>query len=183
MKHYVLCLVDTDEAAQEITQRVTGASFAKEEIYVLTSARENAPDLRGHREAGAGERGSLSEGVGLLAGIGPAVVGGTGHFMGTGRIMDASGSGEIGVDEGGAAAFLGRFGLSEAKTRKYQTKLAEGGILIAVQFDKQKTATVARKIFEEAHTDLRTGRTPVRLAFADHVDRLVAGDCAPTCPE
>jgi hypothetical protein len=151
MKHYVLGLVDTDEAAQEITQRITGGGFAKEEIYVLTSARENSPDLRGHREAGAGERGSLSEGVGLLAGIGPAVVGGAGHFMGTGRIMDASGSGEIGVEEGVASAFLGRFGLSEAAARKYHTKLAEGGILIAVQVDKQKTARVARKIFEEAH--------------------------------
>jgi hypothetical protein len=32
-------------------------------------------------------------------------------------------------------------------------------------------------------TDLRTRRTPARLAFADHLDRLVAGDCAPTCPE
>jgi hypothetical protein len=71
MKHYVLCLVDTDEAAQGITQKVAGAGFAKEEIYVLTSARENAHDLRGHREVGAGKRGSLSEGVGLFAGIGP----------------------------------------------------------------------------------------------------------------
>jgi len=151
MKHYVLCLVDTDEAAQGITQKVAGAGFAKEEIYVLTSARENAPDLRGHREVGAGKLGSLSEGVGLFAGIGPAVVGGAGHFMGTGRIKDASNSGEIGVEEGAAAAFLNRFGLSEAVTRQYRRKLAEGGILIAVEVDKQKTATVARKIFEEAH--------------------------------
>ena len=56
MRHYVLCLVDTDEAAQEITRRVAGAGFAKEEIYVLTSAGENGK---------AGERGSLNEGVGL----------------------------------------------------------------------------------------------------------------------
>ena len=141
MRHYVLCLVDTDEAAQEITRRVTGARFAKEEIYVLTSARENGK---------AGHRGSLNEGVGLLAGIGPAMVGGAGHFMGTGRIKDASSSGEIGAEEGGAAAFLGRFGLSGPTTRQYQKKLAEGGILIAVQVGKQKTAAVARKIFEDA---------------------------------
>lgn len=140
MKHYVLCLVDTDEAAQEVTQRVTGAGFAKEEIYVLTSAREYGR---------AGERGSLNEGVGLLAAMGPAVVGGTGHFVGTGRIKDASNNGEIGVEEAGAAAFLGRFGLSGATTKQYQKKLAEGGILIAVQVGKQNTATVARKIFED----------------------------------
>ena len=141
MRHYVLCLVDTDAAAQEITRRVTGAGFAKEEIYVLTSAGENGK---------AGERGSLNEGVGLLAGIGPAVVGGTGHFVGTGRIKDASSGGEIGAEEGGAAAFLGRFGLSGPTTQQYQKKLAEGGILIAVQVGKQKTAAVARKMFEHA---------------------------------
>jgi hypothetical protein len=151
MKHYVLCLVDTDEVAQGVTQRVTRAGFGKEEIYVLTAARENAPDLRGHREAGAGKRGSLAEGMGLLAGMGPGVVGGAGHFMGTGRIQDASNSGEIGVEEGGAVAFLDRFGLPEAAARQYQRKLAEGGILIAVQVGKLKTAAVARKILEEAH--------------------------------
>jgi len=32
-------------------------------------------------------------------------------------------------------------------------------------------------------TDLRTRRTPARLAFADHMHRLVAGNCAPSCPE
>jgi hypothetical protein len=32
-------------------------------------------------------------------------------------------------------------------------------------------------------TDLRTHRTPARLAFADHVHGLVAGDRAPSSPE
>jgi len=32
-------------------------------------------------------------------------------------------------------------------------------------------------------TDLRTRRTSVRLAFANHMDRLVAGDGAPSSPE
>jgi hypothetical protein len=150
MKHYVLCLVDTDEIAQEVARKMTDAGFAEEKVDVLTSARENAPDLRGHREVGAGRRGSLSEGVGLLAGIGPAVVGGAGHFMGTGRIQDASNSGEIGVEVGAAVAFLDRFGLSDAVKRQYGRKLAVGGILIAVEVDKRKTA-IARKILEEAH--------------------------------
>ena len=32
-------------------------------------------------------------------------------------------------------------------------------------------------------TDLHTCRTPARLAFADHMDRLVAGDGAPSSPK
>jgi hypothetical protein len=55
------------------------------------------------------------------------------------------------VEEAGAVAFLDRFGLPEAVARQYQRKLAEGGILIAVQVAKLKTAAVARKILEEAH--------------------------------
>jgi hypothetical protein len=33
------------------------------------------------------------------------------------------------------------------------------------------------------HTDLRPCRAPVRLAPANHMDRFVAGDCAPSSPE
>ena len=32
-------------------------------------------------------------------------------------------------------------------------------------------------------TDLRRRRTSVRLAFANHMDRFVAGDRAPSSPE
>src|SRR5208282_6201744 len=32
-------------------------------------------------------------------------------------------------------------------------------------------------------TDLRTHRTPARLAFADHINRFIAGDGAPSSPE
>jgi hypothetical protein len=32
-------------------------------------------------------------------------------------------------------------------------------------------------------TDLRTHRTAARLAFADHMNRLIAGDRAPSSPE
>jgi len=32
-------------------------------------------------------------------------------------------------------------------------------------------------------TDLGTHRTPARLAFADHMNRFIAGNCAPSTPE
>ena len=32
-------------------------------------------------------------------------------------------------------------------------------------------------------TYLRTRRTAARLAFADHMNRFIAGDCAPSSPE
>ena len=36
---------------------------------------------------------------------------------------------------------------------------------------------------EVQQTDLRTRRSPVRLAFADYMNRFIAGDRAPSSPE
>ena len=44
-------------------------------------------------------------------------------------------------------------------------------------------SAIEQALWDMQQTDLRTRRTPARLAFADHLDRLIAGDCAPTCPE
>jgi hypothetical protein len=148
MKHYVLCLVDTDEAAQEISRRVIKAGFAKEEIFVLSSDRRSSENAVDRREE---EPGFFQEGVGLLAASGATMVGGTGNFMGVGKMMDAAGRGELGVEEGNSATFLGGLGLSEAAGREYLKRLSDGGTLIAVQFDDQKMAAIAGKIFEEAH--------------------------------
>jgi hypothetical protein len=147
MKHYILCLVDTDEAAQEITQSVIKAGFAKEEIFVLSSDRRNPENSADRREE---EPGLFHEGVGLFAGSGATMVGGAGNMMGAGKMMDAAGSGELEVDEGDAT-FLGGLGLSEVAGREYRKRLADGGTLVGVQIDHQKMAAVARKIFEEAH--------------------------------
>lgn len=147
MKHYVLCLLDTDDAAQEITQRVINAGFGKEEIFVLSSHRRNLENS-GRREE---EPGLFQEGVGLLAASGATMVGGTGNIMGAGRMMEAASRGELDVEEGNAVAFLGRLGLSEAAGREYLARLADGGTLLAVQIEDQRMAAIARKIFEEAH--------------------------------
>jgi hypothetical protein len=148
MKHYVLCLTDADEVVQQITEKITDAGFGREEIFIFTSDRGDLENSDARREE---ESELFHEGGGLLAGIGPAFVGGTGNFVGAGKIMDAADRADIGVEKGNAAAFLANLGLSESAGREYQSKLAEGGALIAVLVKDQKMATVARKIFEENH--------------------------------
>jgi hypothetical protein len=81
MKHYVLCLVDTDEVVEKITQRVIALGLANEEIFVLTSVRGDANGVPDQPKPVPGQRGSLTEEAGLLTGIGPTVVGGAGHFV------------------------------------------------------------------------------------------------------
>ncbi len=149
MKHYLLCLVDTDEAAQKVTEKVTNLGFAKEEIFVFSSPGQSEEVPDGQAEVADREGGPFGEGIEVLTGIGPTAVGGSGHFIGTGPTLDASDSGQAGHRE--AAAFFSRLGLSENAARLYQNRLAEGGVLIAVQVDQKKPASLARGIFEEAH--------------------------------
>lgn len=147
MKHHVLCLVDTDDVAQEVIQSITSAGSGKEDVFLLTVDR---PDSEGSDHKEVSQLPPRRDG-GLLAGIGPAVVGGASHFMSTDGIMDVPGRANLGLEERDATAFLGSLGLSEVAGREYLKKLAEGGTLIAVQADNQKMATIVRKIFEEAH--------------------------------
>jgi hypothetical protein len=147
MKHFVLCLVDTDDQAQEITRKVISAGFGEKKIFVLTSDSdaENSVDRRKE------EPGLLQEGAGLLAASGSTMVGGTGSLVGAGKMVDAAGSSEHGVEEESVASFLAGLDLSEAAGREYLKRVSDGGTLVALQIDDRKMAPVARKIFEEAH--------------------------------
>ena len=148
MKHFVLCLVDTDDQAQEITRKVISAGFGEKEIFVLTSDGSDAGNSADRRKE---EPGLLHEGAGLLAASGSTMVGGTGSLVGAGKMVDAAGSSEHGVEEGSAGAFLAGLDLSEAAGREYLKRVSDGGTLVALQVDDRKMAPVARKIFEEAH--------------------------------
>jgi hypothetical protein len=150
MKHYVLCLVDTDDEAQEITRRIINAGFGKEEIFVLSSDRKDSTNSADRRKE---EPSLFHEGVGLLAASGSTMIGGTGSFVGAGKMMDAASRGELAVEEGNAAAFLSGLGLSEAAKREYLKRLSDGGSLVAVQIGDRKLAAAARTIFEEAHVE------------------------------
>jgi hypothetical protein len=97
MKHFVLCLVDTDDQAQEITRKVISAGFSEKEIFVLTSEGSDAENSADGRKE---EPGLLQEGAGLLAASGSTMVGGTGSLVGAGKMMAAASSTEHGVGRG-----------------------------------------------------------------------------------
>jgi Heat induced stress protein YflT domain len=138
MKHHVLCLADADEHAQEIIRSLTRAGFSKQDISILSSREGAADEFADRKKARTGAR---EVQVGLLTGVGPALIGGAGHFMGVGRMMQG---GEI-------SGVLVRLGLSEHAAQHYENKVAEGGILISVRADKKEAAKVAQNIFEKSH--------------------------------
>jgi Heat induced stress protein YflT len=140
MKHHVLCLADADEHAQEIIRRLTSAGFSRQDISILNSREGAADEFADRKKARTGER-DFGVQVGLLTCVGPALIGGTGHFMGVGKRVEGD---EI-------SGVLVRLGLAEDAAQHYENKVAEGGILISARADKKEAAKVARKVFEESH--------------------------------
>ena len=82
-KRVALCLVDTNEQAQTVVERLTAAGFSQDDISVLFPDKGSTKEFAHHKETklpegatvGAGTGGLLGGTVGLLAGLGALVVG------------------------------------------------------------------------------------------------------------
>ena len=150
MKHYILSLVETDEQAQDTIRLLTSVGVSTEDVLILNPSQRNTEDFADHKETKEGEHQTGIKETGLLGGVGPALVGAAGPFAAASSIMSAYEAQEA-VEKGGrVSGALVRFGISEDAAERYEGKLAEGGVLIAVRADKGKPAIVARKALEEA---------------------------------
>jgi Heat induced stress protein YflT len=146
MKRRIICLVDEDEKAQELVQKITKHGVPQSEIFVLSSHQDSGADPREEAD-GAKADVSAGEHTGLMAGIGPALVGAAGPFMASDNITHDVGAGDTHAQ---AFTLLDRFGLSEEAAQKYKSGLAEGAVLIAVDVNPESGPAI-RTLFEEAH--------------------------------
>jgi hypothetical protein len=137
MKHHIICVADSEEHAQEIFRTLKRGGVPKEDMFMWSSHEGGEDEFAKRKKA---RTGTQKFGGGLLTGIGPALIGGAGHF--TGRRM---------MKGGELSSILVRLGLSEHVAQHYENKVAEGGIVISVRADKREAAKVVRNILEEAH--------------------------------
>jgi hypothetical protein len=151
MKRRIICLVDEDETAQGLVQKLTKRGILESELFVLGSqpGDTQAADLQDQAECAKADA-SAGEQVGLMAGIGPALIGAVGPFLAADNITHGVGGGDIRASRQEAFRLVDRFGLSDETAEKYKNELAKGGILIAVQVNPE-IGPVIRRIFEEAH--------------------------------
>jgi Heat induced stress protein YflT len=151
MKQHVICLVDADEKAQELIQKLIRCGVSQSKIIVLASRPDDEGVVAPRNSEKAEKHVSGGQQVGPTDGIGPALIEGLNQFMPAGDIAQGIGS-SAKVDAANEEAFklLSRFGLTEEAAREYKDKLAEGGILLAVQADRDFGHSV-RNIFEAAH--------------------------------
>ncbi len=174
MKRSALCLVDTEDQAEAIVERVKSAGFSDNDISVLFPDKGSTRDFAHKKETkmpegatiGASTGGAVGGTIGLLAGIGALAIPGLGPFIAAGPIMAALSGGAIGAGVGGLTGALVGLGIPEYEAKRYEGKVKEGGILISVHSENSDETNRAKNIFKlagaheisstgEAHSDVK----------------------------
>ena len=157
MKRSTLCLVDTEDQAATIVEKLRSAGFSDNDISVLFPDKGSTRDFA-HKKAtkmpegatvGASTGGALGGTIGLLAGIGALAIPGLGPFIAAGPIMAALSGGAIGAGIGGLTGALVGLGIPEYEAKRYEGKVKEGSILISVHSENSDELSRAKAAFKE----------------------------------
>jgi len=130
--------------------------FRNTDISVLFPANEGTKDFAHEKNTKAPEGAAtgatsgavIGGGLGWLAGIGALAIPGLGPFIAAGPIMAAlAGAGAGGVVGGLTGALVG-MGIPEYEAKRYEGRVAKGGILLSVHCDTSEEIDGAKKILE-----------------------------------
>ena len=155
-KKSVFAIIKTEEQACRIVDELRAVGFSNNDISVLL------PDKRGTRDfahekgtkapegatVGAGAGGILGGALGWLAGIGALAIPGLGPFIAAGPIMAALSGAAVGAAAGGITGALIGLGIPEYEAKRYEGKIKQGNLLIAVHSDNSEETKRAKEIFE-----------------------------------
>lgn len=156
--HSTIGLAHTRAQAELIVDELRTAGFSSNDISALFADHGTSRDFahEKHTKApegaatGAGTGGAIGGTLGWLAGIGVLAIPGIGPFVAAGPIIAALSGAALGATVGGIAGCLLGLGIPEIEARRYEGKLREGNILIAVHAEDSADTAKAKKIFERA---------------------------------
>jgi hypothetical protein len=157
-KKSVLCITRTEAQACNIVDSLKAVGFSPDDISALL------PDKAGTREfahekgtkapegaiTGVGTGGVVGGVLGWLAGIGALAIPGLGPFIAAGPIMAALSGAAVGATAGGVIGALVGMGIPEYEAKRYEARLKDGRILIAVHSENSEETKRAKEIFERA---------------------------------
>lgn len=163
MENTVYCLALSEPQANEILTHLRNLGFSASEISILLkdkdtrniSVKEDA--LRGAKKGG------LAGGIlGALAGLTVLTVPALGPLVVAGPILSALGGAAVGGVVGGLAGGSGaltRIGISEEASARFEQRLREGAILIAVHSSDPIRRDRAFRVFKSSGAEeiYRTG--------------------------
>ena len=158
MSHSVICLGTTRSQAEHIVDQLRQADFSSNDISALFADHGTSRDFAHETHtkapegavAGAGTGSVIGGALGWLAGIGMLAIPGVGPFIAAGPILAALSGAAIGATVGGITGSLIGMGIPEFEAKRYEGKLQEGNILIAVHAEDSDEVARAKAIFETA---------------------------------
>lgn len=162
----VFCIAPSETIASAIVSRLKREAFADNDISVLFPDKSTTRDFAHEKNTkapegavvGAGAGGVIGGTLGLLAGIGLLAIPGLGPFIAAGPIMASLSGIAAGAAVGGITGGLIGMGIPEIEAKRYEGKIKDGNILIAVHAVDSERAKQAREIFEREHAnDITTG--------------------------
>ncbi len=161
----VFCIAPTQQCANDIVTRLKSSGFSGNDISVLFPDKSGTRDFAHEKNTkapegatiGAGTGGVVGGAIGLLAGIGALAIPGLGPFIAAGPIMATLSGMAAGATVGGVTGALIGLGIPELEAKRYEGKIKDGNILIAVHSENNEETKRAKEIFEQGGgTDITT---------------------------
>jgi hypothetical protein len=157
-KTAVFGIYSTRSDVETATELLSRSGFPISDISVLlpeslgtrdigTEKTTKAPD---GATTGAGAGAVLGGTLGLLAGIGALAIPGVGPLIAAGPIMTALAGMGVGGAIGGVTGALIGMGIPEYEAKRYEGRIAKGGILLSVHCDTSEEIDRAKEIMERS---------------------------------
>lgn len=155
MSKSVTGLLPNSTIAETVVTDLRTAGFNQNEVSLLFAENDkNKVFMEQHSKApegaatGAGTGGVVGGVLGWLIGIGSLAIPGVGPFIAAGPIMAALSGAAIGAATGGVIGSLVGLGIPEIEAKKYENKIKEGYVLIAVHTDNPEQQKKAKEILQ-----------------------------------
>jgi hypothetical protein len=154
----VFGIAASEAQASEIVSELKAAGFSNNDISALLPDKTGSQDFahEHHTKAPEGATagglvgGTLGGGLGWLAGAGLLALPGLGPLIAAGPMMAALSGAAVSGAVGGFVGALTGMGIPEYEATRYEGKIREGNILLAVHCENADTVKNARDIFGRA---------------------------------
>jgi hypothetical protein len=143
-------------AAESALTSLKNSGFSNSDISVLLPDNIGAKELATEKSTkapagaaiGAGSGAALGGALGWLAGVGALMIPGIGPVIAAGPIIAALAGIGVGGALGGFTGVLIGVGIPEYEAKKYEGRLLEGGILVAVHCETAEEIECAERVLK-----------------------------------
>jgi hypothetical protein len=186
-KKSIIGLVRTETTASDIITELKRMGFSGDDISVLLPDRTTSRDFAHENNtkapegavAGVASGGAVGGTLGLLVGIGALAIPGLGPLIAAGPLLAALSGAAVGAAVGGVAGALIGLGIPEIEAKKYEGKIRDGNVLVAVHCEDSKEIDRARDVLKLYKADdiatvgeaKAPTKTPIPGQTLDNVER------------